>query len=233
MGATVPDGEFFMGIYVMDGKTCIQKCYISYSIWIQVSQWISVQFMRFGYKCLFTLNWKGLDMKKKWTEYYSNRKNFFAPTPRSIYIASWFFHRTTRSLWENQTWLRIKSIQQNHSDKTELRAPTWDPKSSKTVHSTPLINPPEKKKKTWLVQLFFHIHNFPTSPNLPPSKKKVGRKNFSAESCLQRQLRRPLQGNINDRNLPSPGTRWDRLKVLDWRDLERWRFIGVPQKKKR
>lgn len=92
--------------------------------------------------------------------------------------------------------------------------------------------PPRKKKKTWLVQLFFHIHNFPTSPNLPPSKKKVGRKNFSAESCLQRQLRRPLQGNINDRNLPSPGTRWDRLKVLDWRDLERWRFIGVPQKKK-
>lgn len=98
------------------------------------SEWISIQFMRFGYKCLFTLTEKALMCKNMDRILFQQKK--LLRTSSRVYLCSFMmFPEKTRHPTEPL------------SDKTEPRAPTWNPKSWKNCTLYTSHQPPSNPRK--------------------------------------------------------------------------------------
>ena len=143
----------------------------------------------------FQTNWKGLDVQKNGQNKFQQK--ILLRTSSRVYLCRFMIFP------QNHKKLRKPNLQQNHFQTKPnfgLQLGIQNLKKLYTLHlsSTP-IKPPEKKKK----HMTCHFFSTTTTSQLPHPR----RKNFPAlKNGLQRQLRRPLQGNINDRNPPSPGT---------------------------
>lgn len=98
------------------------------------SEWISIQFMRFGYKCLFTLIEKALMCKNMDRILFQQKK--LLRTSSRVYLCSFMmFPEKTRHPTEPL------------SDKTEPRAPTWNPKSWNNCTLYTSHQPPSNPRK--------------------------------------------------------------------------------------
>ena len=120
-------------------------------------QWISIQFMRFGYKCLFTLIEKAL-MCKKMDRILFHQKKLLRTSSR-VHLCSFMIFPQN-----HKKPLRKPNIQQNHFQ-TKPNFGLQNPE--KTVHSTPLIKPPSNPRKEKQTHDLSNVFSTTTTSQLP------------------------------------------------------------------